>query len=372
MSNASIRDFCASLGQQPLLHLSLHSKELFHSNFLGWLCDSHPAAASAALERWLPNAPSDQHTVLREQDNLDLAVKLPGRAPFVLENKVFSAPDEAQLDRYADGKLAGFKDPVLLLLSLGAPSWQDGTYLTKGETKRTWQYLSFSDLEEILGLVGEHLDAAPTFHRLLVEEYRTLVRTLAQLALVVGQPSADQPIHVPAEHLDDLRPIRLHDAIGKLRSRAAVAAAKTYTEALISGSDIAWEANFLSGSPLMSAFVAMDGSDKLGWQYQNGQWRLAVLTTEHKGKGAQMKQLREALVASKYASWFDFSAIPQLIGRDVSKLSPREASGGFNHYDPDFVYRYRKLPALTREELLTLSHHYLSKAVALRNGTPQT
>lgn len=83
-----------------------------------------------------------------------------------------------------------------------------------------------------------------------------------------------------------------------------------------------------------------------------------------------MKQQREALVSARYASWFDFSAIPQLVGRDVSKISPREAAAGFNHYAPDFVYRYRTLPALTREELLILSHHYLSIATTWSDRPP--
>lgn len=372
MSTATIRDLCVSLDQQALFHLSLHSKELFHSNFLGWLCKSHPEAVAPALERWIPETPSDELIVMHEKDHLDLAAQLPGRAPFVLENKVFSAPDETQLDRYADGKLAGFEDPVLLLLSLGAPPWPDGTYVTTGKIQRTWRYVSFNELDDALGVMGEHLDAAPTFHRLLIEEYRTMVRALAQLALVVGQPDADQPVHVPTEHSEELRKIRLHDAIGKLRSRAAVAVAKAHTQDQIPGDGITWEANFLAGSPLMSAFVAMPNGDRLGWQYHHAQWRLLVLTSQHKGKGEQLKEKREELVSTRYASWFDFSAIPQLIRRDVSKLSPTEAAGGFNHYAPDFVYRYRKLPALTRDELLTLSHHYLSAAVTRRDGSPES
>lgn len=360
MSAVEVRELCASLQDQALFHLSLHSKELFHSNFLGWLCEAYPVAAAEALNWWVPEAETNRLNVLRERSNLDLAVQLPGRAPFIVENKVFSPPDESQLARYAEGKLAGFENPVLLLLSLTTPTWHDGTHTTP--SGRTWQHLSFADLATILSCVLEALDQAPMFHLILIEEYRRLVLTLDQLATTVGRPSLDEPIEVPIVTAEALRSIRLHDAIGKLRARAAVAGARAHAEPQLPGIPIRWEAGFTNGSPLMAAFVDKGNGDWLGWQYQRGQWRVAVITEHHKGRGEELRDLREASVAARYALWFDFRAIPTLVERDISDVPPREASGGFNHYAPDFVYRYRKLPALTENELRVLSYHYLCAA----------
>lgn len=357
---ARARELCASLQRQPLLHLSLHSKELFHSNFLGWLCEAHPAAAADAVGAWVAPGSSDRLEVLREQSNLDLAVRLPGRRPFIVENKVFSPPDESQLDHYAEGNLAGFDDPVLFLLSLAAPGWPEGTYTAA--SGRSWRHLSFLDLAAILQRARAAMDHAPSFHRALVEEYRQLVLTLDELAAAVGRASPDEPVDVPTDAAEALRGIRLHDAVGKLRARAAVAAARAHTEPQLPGVAIRWEAGFTNASPLMAAFVDKGDGDWLGWQYQHGQWRLAVITEHHKGRGEQRRDQREASVARRYAAWFDFQAIPALIERDISHVPPREAAGGFNHYAPDFVYRYRKLPALTENDLRVLSQHYLTKA----------
>lgn len=368
MTEAKVRELCAALQGQPLFHLSLHSKELFHSNFLGWLCEAHPVAAAEALDPWVPEARTKRLDVLRERSNLDLAVQLPGRAPFIVENKVFSPPDELQLDRYAAGELARFDNPVLLLLSLGTPAWSDGTYMTP--SGRTWRHLSFADLATILSRALEGLNQAPTFHRALVEEYRTFVLALEQLATTVGRPASGEPIDAPGSTAEELRRIRLHDAIGKLRARTAAAAARAHTEPLLPDVTIRWEADFTNGSPLVAAFIDKGNGDWLGWQYQHGQWRAAVITEQHKGRGEELRDMREASVAARYGSWFDFKAIPTLVEREVRDVPPREASGGFNHYAPDFVYRYRKLPALTQDELLALSHHYLCAAAEWPDRPP--
>ena len=103
---------CSELQAEPLFHLSMQSKELFHSNLLAWLCEAHPAIATSVFATWIPEGDTDIVRVLRERTNLDLAVELPGLRPFVIENKVFSPPDERQLDDYAGGKLAGLADPL--------------------------------------------------------------------------------------------------------------------------------------------------------------------------------------------------------------------------------------------------------------------
>jgi hypothetical protein len=51
------------------------------------------------------------------------------------------------------------------------------------------------------------------------------------------------------------------------------------------------------------------------------------------------------------ADWFDFGAFEQITGL-ANALPKREASGGFNHYNPDFIYRYRRLPNPTAEQIV--------------------
>ncbi len=45
--------------------------------------------------------------VRREDKSLDLVIECAGYAPLVIENKMFSLPDEDQLARYGTGALVG-------------------------------------------------------------------------------------------------------------------------------------------------------------------------------------------------------------------------------------------------------------------------
>jgi hypothetical protein len=103
-----VSHLCAALSNEPLFHLSLHSKELFHSNFLAWFGENYPSEASEAFSAWVPKRVGQSAVrVQREADHLDLAIELPGLAPFVVDNKVFAPPDEAQLDLHASGPMGG-------------------------------------------------------------------------------------------------------------------------------------------------------------------------------------------------------------------------------------------------------------------------
>lgn len=65
---------CEALAVEPLFHLLLHSKELFHSNLLGRLCETHPEAATRVFANWVPvRTAASQARVQREPSHLDLA-----------------------------------------------------------------------------------------------------------------------------------------------------------------------------------------------------------------------------------------------------------------------------------------------------------
>jgi hypothetical protein len=49
-------------------------------------------------------------------------------------------------------------------------------------------------------------------------------------------------------------------------------------------------------------------------QYQNGQWRLIVITAHHRGSTPGVIARRHAYVARRYSKWFDFQAVEDLLG----------------------------------------------------------
>ena len=99
-----VREICDALNSESIFHLSLHSKELFHSNVIAWFCDAYPEEAARVLANWTPKRATSVHRIQRERKNLDLVIELRGLAPVIIENKVFSPPDEEQLDEYSEKK----------------------------------------------------------------------------------------------------------------------------------------------------------------------------------------------------------------------------------------------------------------------------
>ncbi|HXL38268.1 MAG TPA: PD-(D/E)XK nuclease family protein [Ktedonobacteraceae bacterium] len=145
-SEEIVANLCAALEKEPLFHMSLGSKELFHSNFLAWFADCFPEPPAAAFRPWtVPMGDGQAGRSEREPAHLDLVLHLPGLAPIAIENKVFSVPSEEQLDRYAEGVLLQREKEgtsyARVLLSLMSSGWT----LYKG-----WRLLSYRELAQEL------------------------------------------------------------------------------------------------------------------------------------------------------------------------------------------------------------------------------
>lgn len=360
-----IAALCARLDDEPMLHLSLHSKELFHSNILGWLFEKFPNEAAVVLEGLTPGRSKSGHAaaVRREYRYLDLVVELPGFAPTVIENKVFSLPDVEQLKRYADSALEGFDDPTLILLSFTSPGWPDDMF-TVGS--RVWKWLSYDDLATRVQTAASRIRTSgateAAFAGDLLDHYAGFVRMMRRLATAVGEPLADEGVELDAVVIEHLRRIRLHDALSKARARTLVNVLRKELGDTVNGQPVTWKSDFTRGNVLIEAFTPTADGDRIGWQLQGGQWRLAVVAGTHVGRTDDVRALRHAYVADRYGSWFDFAPVVEVLG---AKPVPRaEVGGDFNRYDPDFVYRYRPVQGLTVTELRELARRYQAIASA--------
>lgn len=107
--------FVEELNNNPIFHLSLSAKELFHSNFLAWLAVDKKTQAlfKKILYTWLGEDTFDYNTdcmeVKREYKNFDFSIcekitndkeSKTGRIRLVLENKFKSIAYKAQLENY--------------------------------------------------------------------------------------------------------------------------------------------------------------------------------------------------------------------------------------------------------------------------------
>lgn len=350
------------LANEPLFHLSLHSKELFHSNLLGWFINEYPDAAREVLVRLgVPTRPSATiHRVRRESKNLDLVVEVPGLAPVIIENKVFSLPDEEQLDRYSAGKLAGLDDPHLILLSLASPGWITGTYVTSHGTWHAVDYTRMSSaLHGVVDLIAGESGSEDRFGADVVSHYAAMLESLIGAIDAVTHPASGEPFALDLDSQAALQSVRIYDAAAKLRSRQVIYELR---DAVKDDRRFIWHSGFTNGHPLIEAFLTLACGDRLGWQYQGHQWRLAIVTAVHVGVSEEIRRVRHAYVKDRYRAWFDFEAVERLTGaRSVPKAEQRD---DFNRYNPSFVYRYRSVPEVTIGQLTELARHAVARSHA--------
>lgn len=338
---SEIGPLCADLAGEPLFG----ARELLHSNLLSWFIDAEPSVANvfAAWSRSEPGIPPAR--TQREKYSFDLIVQTVDRAPLVVENKVFSAVDPDQLERYTPVALTHLHpEPVFVLLSLIDPGWGSDQAIFGG---RAWQRRSFGELGAALQLAAEHLAGEDLPYRQeLLRRYAGLLMTLDTLAHKVTSIGPGDPYRLPDDWVADLDAVRLRTAFSKLRSqRVAQLLVATGLEG-VSG-DVS------RGEPLLEQFwnVPDSDGDTIGWQAQGRQWRLAVrVGSERNGRGREKEDRgrRERYVEERYGDLFRFDRVTgPLVAKDHE---------GWRAFSPDFVYRYRLLdPNTTVDDLSHLA-----------------
>jgi hypothetical protein len=111
------------LKANPVYCMSLGSRELFHSNLLGWMFEKYPRTVSVLTEPVRPVVP-DCIKVEREKKNMDLLVtfsEATSHHAIVVEVKVKDVPGAKQLTAYdgeikklAESSLRGYAVRVLI------------------------------------------------------------------------------------------------------------------------------------------------------------------------------------------------------------------------------------------------------------------
>jgi hypothetical protein len=359
-----VQAICWRLGAEPLFHFSLHSKELFHSNLLAWFIDAYPAEARELFSQWVPERPGAAFTpTLREKNRLDLVIHLQDLAPCVIENKVLTTPDDEQLDGYAAKNIGGLEEPTLILLSLIAPGWGGESH--RSPSGQEWTYLSYVELADGLEQVGKGLakddDPDRRFVGEVLTRYSGMVRNLHRLVRALDATRMDQQINLGDAIMRELHPIRMDAPVGKQRAGFAARCARAQSGDEICGRSVHYKSALTRGLALVEAFLLLPNGDEMGWQYQNGEWRL-VIRTGPAYAGPSRREERHQYVEKNYADWFSFEKVTNVIGCEDPWISPTEKRGEYLGFDPDFVYRLRRVPELTFDGLVQLSDHYLTIA----------
>jgi hypothetical protein len=326
----------------------LGHRELFHSNLLAWFFRCIPDTADQVFGPLTTESYTQgkaTRKVQREKNNLDLLFRWPGRQPLVIENKVFSLPDEQQLENYTARATANGESPALWLLSLSDPGWPDGRKTLGGST---WRWLSYKILAERI-----RSSLAPedrTYPAETMRHYAIVVDLLSDLVQSVIVHDSNETVALPINTMKALGDDRLMSSMAKLRARSV---AQHVSHALNAAGikETAVESSLTNARPLNSWFLATARAPgaRAGWQLQGDQFRLALITPHLEGRSEVARQARFDF-AKGNEDLFDFGYLDKILGTEGLATKPLPSpsnSLGFNRYDPDFVYRYKLTPRIT-------------------------
>jgi len=351
-ANSTLDTIVEQLINEPLTHLMLGHRELFHSNLLAWFFRCIPDAADlifGSLTTGSSTLSQSTRKVQREKNNLDLLFRWPDRHPLVIENKVFSLPYETQLESYTvKAKVIG-ESPALWLLSLSDPGWPDGKKELGG---RTWRWLSYKELAELIRSSLATEDRS--YPAETMRHYALVVDLLSDIVQRVIVRDANETVALPINTMKALGDDRLISSMAKLRARSV---AQFVSQALHTAGikETVIESSLTNARPLNSWFLstARAPGARAGWQLQGDQFRLALITPHLEGRSDIARQARFDF-AKENEDFFDFGDLDKILGTEVSATKPLPGPSnplGFNRYDPNFVYRYKLTPHITVRQL---------------------
>lgn len=364
-------NYAQQIADEPLAQIMFGNSELFHSNMLAWIFNAFPKESDQLFQTFVQrSAGSGGRWVDREKDNLDLAFHWPDADPLVVENKVFSVPTPEQLDRYAKKVSKWSPAPgKLLLLSPARPHFiKDGHHTRYSDflgNPLIWEHLSFQTLAESLEAAFDGKE--PSYEVETVLRYAVVLHALGGLIESTRIWDGTEPAFVSTGDVDQYLTKQMIANLSK--ARAERVAEHVNAQLVRIGKPTTAYSLFSRATPGVSNFlqVQRDGyTFEAGWQYQGGQFRLALIIPHLVGKGSDGKELRAAF-ARNYPEYFSFDHLDRILDSSRVNLSENKQGkivGAFNHFDPDFIYRYKKLPHLSVEQLTeaAMAHvQYLSR-----------
>jgi hypothetical protein len=299
--------------------------------------------------------------VYRERKNIDLTLEFPENGTLLIENKVKSMPSQSQLEDYA--KAVKDKDQTsFLLISLARPTFvPSNSSAFAMECGAQWHLLSYRDLAAALEGMLPAISSANAYHGQLLTDYLNVVRGLDKLQLHFHVDlDGDGSFFGLLDDLRDLKSIRLHDLIDKLRcdqlaERLRIRLTKegfALTPGQFTEGDtgqVFVNTDMTRGSALLDFKYVLERVEEepvaLGVQVQGREFKLVARMED----AAKCRPLAKELIAPTDGSkriWFDFSFAP------TSEKERPSDQNTFKKFGGGFLYRSRKLLDVSARDIV--------------------
>lgn len=313
-----------SIKNNPLFVMSLHSKELFHSNFWAWLFERN----HEYVKIFFPKL-SDHDCVEREQGNRDITIWFDEKA-YVIENKFKSLPDYSQIKRYEKELKQSFSKGVIT--GIIKPD-----FINK---EKDWIFMSYETISDKILEVAQKIEKN-CFEKELIYRYAEMLKDLN--LIITDFLGSTKKMWVSSFDFSDLETIRMDDVIQKY---SASVFSKYINERLknsdvkkaVSNYDlIVTNAYSNKHAAVDVRYVQQEKSDSIsviGIQIEGNQYRWFVQMNN------SLNNREKEKLFDQYVSlgWFaDYNEEKKVIKGHNTKLSKR-----FNKYETkDYVFLYQ-------------------------------
>ncbi len=206
----NVEKICQELSSSPLFNLSLSSKELFHSNFIDWLCNNFQEEMGNIFGPFVDNS-KDKWKIdrsLPEHKKIDITVYFKSGKKLIIENKVKSIPGISQLKKISDKE---GPDNSYLLLTLVPPSLMPDK----------WNKLTYAEFSKHL---SEQLEmggfaSSSDYIKFLVTDYIQVINLLNAVVDHFSNPKhfEEDTFSNFYESLKPFKEIRIDDLLIKIR-----------------------------------------------------------------------------------------------------------------------------------------------------------
>ncbi len=256
---------------------------------------------------------------------------------------MFALPDVVQLRRHLDGPVKAIvPQPTLVLLSLTDPGWSDGRLEVDG---KTWVHASWRVLAQRL---RTQFAGRSDFGAQILAHEAHLIHLLYRAIDQVSVKSDNELFLLPISTTNALKG-RADSRRGRQDPRASGHAPHSR-----SVPDPRHLPDLDRGRPdeRHPAHVRVLGEGRgrqrsglavPGQPVAPGDDSLRSMAGRGDGPGGA-----RAAYAASQSGWFEFDPLCEILETRDKDLRPKGGKAppdGFNKYDPDFVYRYRRLPA---------------------------
>ena len=337
-----------NLKKSNLFFLSLHSKELFHSNFIAWIAERDKEAFRTFFEDFtgiqLPNG----FTVKREYKNFDLCIGQDASISCIIENKVKSMPYAEQLEKYSEKlESMGAKDAKKVLLSLPTESLPH----VEGWVCRTYEDLANS----LAGIVTSFKG----YNKFILEDYIEFIKTLHQLQEEWGIPEK----YKAAFTMDDeTKVLRIDDLCQKIiyskvlnqiideldYKNCVIGSSLNKLKAYKGEKKVFADCGLSRSIGLLEVKVKVNSGYVLGIQLQGAQYRYLAESLDG-------KPIHEKCIPKSDNDIFAFVFNKKVCDPKNQKINSIEKDGEkypYGKFGDSFMYRYRDVSEANTEDVI--------------------